>query len=208
MYIYELPISSPITITVKLKGSNQLEWKRTVLKTSIKQKHILVPVLTAKGKVLSFNVPGIQIEITAASDDGPAIFRNCTIRTLVVGGVKYHEIICRTEAYKENRRENDRITLDYDCYIDSKNFQAEGVIRDVSIKGFSVLINADCEPDVKNQVENIICNFRDPLLKRDITFKGKIIRRVKQQANMVLYGCHMEPNLDAAKIVSIRESLK
>ena len=96
MKIFELEVESPITINVKIKNSNQLEWKTKIIKKSVAKKHILIPLLKHNGQILSFQVPGIIIEVTAQSDSGPIIFRNCRIRSLIVGGVKYHEVISMT----------------------------------------------------------------------------------------------------------------
>ena len=65
MKIFELEVESPITINVKIKNSNQLEWKTKIIKKSVAKRHILIPLLKHNGQILSFQVPGIVREVTA-----------------------------------------------------------------------------------------------------------------------------------------------
>ena len=148
MKIFELEVESPITINVKIKNSNQLEWKTKIIKKSVAKKHILIPLLKHNGQILSFQVPGIIIEVTAQSDSGPIIFRNCRIRSLIVGGVKYHEVISMTESTKENRRQADRVYVnEIGTVINNKmKKEMQACIKDLSATGFYYTIHEQTEP--------------------------------------------------------------
>lgn len=206
MNIFELEIGAPITITVKLKTSNQLEWKTKILKTSVAKKHILIPQLKHNGQVLSFNVPGIIIEVTAQSDTGPIIFRNCRIRALVVAGVKYHEIISMTESTKENRRQEDRMYInEMGTVINNKLKQpVQACLKDLSVTGFSYMIQEINEPLPHLQTEVVEFTYRDSVMKQELTLAGKIVRRAKSPDGLIVYGCHMGPNPIVAKCLSKR----
>lgn len=205
MYIYELELNTPITITAKMRGSNQLEWKREVMRTSIKQKHILVPLLTYQKKVVSFNVAGVIIEVTAVGPDGPVVFKNCSVRSLVVSGVRYHEIVCRVESVNGNRRASDRIDMKCPCTIYNQHFRVEGVLKDLGASGFSCVIDGDLEPNMNQQSESITIEYTDTKLKRDIAINGTVVRRVKLKDGSVLYGCTLEMTNDVMAAINTRK---
>ena len=205
MYIYELELNTPITITAKMRGSNQLEWKREVMKTSIKQKHILVPLLTFQRKVVSFNVAGLIIEVTAVGPDGPVVFKNCAVRSLIVSGVKYHEVVCRVESVNGNRRASDRIDMKCPCTFYNENFRVEGVLKDLGASGFSVVVDGGLEPNINQQSENVSIEYMDTKLKRDVTINGTVVRQVKMKDGAVLFGCTLEMTNDVIAAINTRK---
>lgn len=206
MTIYELGVGTPITITVKLKGSNQLEWKTKIIKNSVAKKHILIPLLKHSGKVISFQVNGIIIEVTAIVNNNPIMFRNCRIRQVVIDGVKYHEIISMTESTKENRRENNRIYInEMGTVINNIMKQPmQACIKDLAAAGFSFMIHEEDEPLPHLQTEDVVFTYTDSVLKEEISFSGKVVRRAKSSDGLITFGCHMGTNPQAIKCIAKR----
>lgn len=208
MTIYELGNNTPITINVKLKGSNQLEWKTKVLKTSVAKKHILIPLLKHNGKVISFQVPGIIIEVTANQGEVPVIFKNCRIRQVVIEGIKYHEVISMTVSTKENRRQADRVYInEMGTVINNIMKQPiQACIKDLSAAGFSYMIHEENEPLPHLQTENVVFTYMDSVLKEEISLAGKVVRRAKSADGFITFGCHMGSNPLAIKTITKRNS--
>lgn len=206
MNIYELPVQSPITITVKMKNSNQLEWKTMVSKTSYAKKYILIPQLKHQGKVLSFQVPGIIIEVTGQSETGPIIFKNCHIRSAIVDGIRYHEVSCVFESTKENRRQAERVYInEIGSVINNKMKKPmQACIKDLSATGFSYTIHAQNEPLPHLQTDDIEFTYRDSVLKDEIVIHARVVRRAKSADGFVTYGCHMGPNQKVLKTLALR----
>ena len=206
MKIFELEVESPITINVKIKNSNQLEWKTKIIKKSVAKKHILIPLLKHDGQILSFQVPGIIIEVTAQSGSGPIIFRNCRIRSLIVGGVKYHEVISMTESTKENRRQADRVYVnEIGTVINNKmKKEMQACIKDLSATGFSYTIHEQNEPLPHLQTEIVEFTYEDSVLKEKITLTGKVVRRAKSTDGFVTFGCHMGSNQQVNRCLALR----
>ncbi len=75
MFIYELEKEELVTLTVKMKERDKMEWKCPVLDVSAKGKCILVPPLKYEDKVLTFDKEGVIAEVVAIRDGKPVIFR-------------------------------------------------------------------------------------------------------------------------------------
>lgn len=207
MNIYELPVQLPITITVKMKNSNQLEWKTKVLKTSVAKKHILIPQLKHEGKVLSFNVPGIIIEVTAQIESELVIFKQCRIRAIVSNGAKYHEVISLLESTKENRRKAERAYINEIGSVLNNTLKqpVQACIKDLSATGFSYMIHEQDEPLPHLQTDIVEFTYQDSVIKEEIVIFGKIIRREKAVDGFITYGCgHVGPIQNVLKTLSKR----
>lgn len=207
MYIYELPENTQITITCKMKNSNKLEWKRNVKKTSIKSKCVYIPPILQNEKMLSFNVTGIIIEITALHQKEPIIFKNCSIGSAIINGVKYHSVICPYDSIKENRRTSNRFFINEICDIQYQNTKQsiKGVIKDMSESGFSCMILPKDEPRIDLNDNSIQINYFDNVIQKEINLIGKIVRR-ENVTDGILYGVHTnEYNMDVLRTLKLRE---
>ena len=112
MYIYELEKEEVVTLTIKMKERDKMEWKCPVLDTSVKGKCILVPPLKYEDKVLTFGSEGIIAEVVAVRDGKPVIFKGCHVQYIKFKDQRYHAIIA-----KENGVQG-RVTLQFTVNVD------------------------------------------------------------------------------------------
>ena len=141
MYIYELEKEEVVTLTIKMKERDKMEWKCPVLDTSVKGKCILVPPLKYEDKVLTFGSEGIIAEVVAVRDGKPVIFKGCHVQYIKFKDQKYHAIIAKENGVNLNRRSHFRVPIDEYCYVNHGKATVDAIIKDIGFSGFAFIIS-------------------------------------------------------------------
>lgn len=201
MFIYELEKEELVTLTVKMKERDKMEWKCPVLDVSAKGKCILVPPLKYEDKVLAFDKEGVIAEVVAIRDGKPVIFRGCYVQYIKFRDQKYHAIITRENGVNLNRRSHFRVPIDEYCYVNHGKATVDAYIVDMSSSGFSFIVG---HYDNQN-MEYVQVLYKDTLMDMEISVMGRVVRREDREDGKTLFGCYMIPRPEIDRYITTRQ---
>ena len=201
MYIYELEKEEVVTLTIKMKERDKMEWKCPVLDTSVKGKCILVPPLKYEDKVLTFGSEGIIAEVVAVRDGKPVIFKGCHVQYIKFKDQKYHAIIAKENGVNLNRRSHFRVPIDEYCYVNYGKATIDAYILDMSSTGFSFIVGHYDN----NDMDYVKVIYTDTMMGTDVSVMGHVVRREDREDGKTLFGCYMIPRPDIDKYIMARQ---
>lgn len=201
MYIYDIEKDETVTVIIKMKDRDGMEWRCPVVDVSMKGRCILVPPIKYKDKVLTFGKEGVIVELIAIRDGKPVIFKGCSIQYIKLKDDKYHAIICRERGANLNRRAHYRIPIDEYCYVNNGKATIDAYLLEMSFTGFSFIVG-----HYDNQeMEYVKVTYTDTLLNLDITVMGRVVRKKEREDGKTLFGCYMIPKSDIEKYLTSRQ---
>lgn len=201
MYIFELEKDEVVTLKIKMKERESMEWKCPVIDVSIKGKCILVSPLKYGDKILTFGREGIIAELVAIRDGKPVIFKSCHVQYIKLKNLKCHAIICKEKGVNLNRRSHFRIPIDEYCYVNNGKATIDAYIPEMSVSGFSFIVG-----HYDNQeMDYVKLIYTDTLLEKDISIMGRVVRRSEREDGKTLFGCYMIPRPDIEKYINVRQ---
>lgn len=201
MYIYELEKEEIVTLTIKMKEREKMEWKCPVVDMSVKGRCILVPPLKYDDKILTFGKEGVIAEVVAIRDGKPVIFKGCYVQYIKMKENKYHAIICKENGVNLNRRSHFRVPIDEYCYVNHGKATVDAYIKDMSSTGFSFIVGHYDN----QQMEFVQLLYKDSMIGVDISVMGRVVRREDREDGKTLFGCYMIPRPDIDKYVNERQ---
>ncbi|MCF2642744.1 MAG: PilZ domain-containing protein [Roseburia sp.] len=204
MKLYEIPDSEYITITVKNEENASLEYRVPVL--FCKQEILFVEPIRKNGKMLNFEVPGIQIAITYVPSDGmPLEWRGCTINPFVYEEKPYHIIYCTHEGKHINRRKTYRQYLGYIGTLRiALDHKTVGVtVKDISVTGVSFISVTEFS---KSDIGMFQLNYLDEELEMQVQVSGEVVRIEQLKDTRFIYGCRLiESNMNIGKYIARKQ---
>lgn len=201
MFIHELEKDSIVTVTVKMKEREKMEWKCPIVDVSEKGKCILVPPLKFEDKVLSFGAEGVMAECVAVIDGKPVIFKGCYIQYIKLKENKYHAIITKENGTNLNRRAHFRVPIDEYCYVHNGKATIDAFITDMSSTGFSFNVgHYDGAP-----MEFVKLSYTDKMVDTDVSVMGRVVRQETKEDGRSVFGCYMIPRPDVDKYINERQ---
>lgn len=202
MFIYELEKEEYITLAVKMKDREPMEWKCRVMETSLKGRCALVEPVTFEDKILNFGTEGVIAEAVAIRDGKPVMFKGCAVQYVRTNNARYHAIICKNNGVNLNRRTHFRVAIDEYCYVNHGKATIDAYIRDMSSSGFSFVVG---HYDKDQKMDYVQLIYTDKMLDRDITVTGRVVRLEKYDNGKAVFGCYMIPRPEIDKYLNEKQ---
>lgn len=136
--------------------------------------------------MISFNVPGITLDVSAVQDgEYPYFWRNVHIERRDYDGKPYHFIKADGEGVKFNRRKAFRVFVGESATLNIvPDLNAKAVrVKDISATGIAVLGDAD----LCKRGDMIVVRYTDDVLRSQIDVSARIVRILETEAG-TLYG--------------------
>lgn len=201
MFIYELEKEEVVTLTIKMKEREKLEWKCPVVDVSVKGRCILVPPLKYDDKILTFGKEGIIAEVVAIRDGKPVIFKGCNVQYIKMKDAKYHAIITKENGVNLNRRSHFRVPIDEYCYVNHGKATVDAFILNMCVSGFAFIVGHYDNPNM----DFVQLSYTDKSLGTDVSVMGRVVRREDREDGKTLFGCYMIPRPDIEKYINARQ---
>ncbi len=138
------------------------------------------------GSMISFNVPGITLDVSAVQEgEYPFFWRNVHIERRDYDGKPYHFIKADGEGVKFNRRKAFRVFVGEPATLNKvPELNANSVrVKDISATGVAVLGDAD----LCKRGDMIIVRYSDNVLKSQIDVSARVVRILETEVG-TLYG--------------------
>ncbi|MBO5337369.1 MAG: PilZ domain-containing protein [Lachnospiraceae bacterium] len=201
MRIEELMPNTPITLMVNIDGQ-KLTFESKISEVYPRRHLVLADIIYHNDKIVTFRAKNIIIDVLInTGNEKPEIFKNVTV-TLVKkkDGSLCYNLATIAESKTYNRRQNFR------CYVGiSTSFQCGpnkaahlGVIRDVSVNGFSIVCDEKL-PLEQNQIVHVVLKDYIEETNEKFVFHlyGLIARTQELDNKSILYGCRLNNYLPA-----------
>ena len=204
MKIEELSSGQKVTLIAKI-GAEEVSFESVVQETLPKKHMALIDVIRKNDKILTFHAKNLITDLhIAPSDSAPMVFKNVQITLMKKGEGEYcYAVHTIAEGKVLNRRQAFRchVGLSTSIQCGSNHAVHDGVIKDVSITGFSVVAYNETE-FYENQVIHVLLSDYLEELAENFSFHlyGIIVRKEEIDGGRFLYGCRLNnkvPGIDA-----------
>lgn len=194
MLITDILPENKVVLQVTI-GTNKLEFESVSIgETSVPKKGLLVEAMKHEDKVLGFRTSGITCSVISVNteDKKPYIWRDVTVRTVKGNdGVVYHVLICSQSAVPINRRENYRVWLGLDGFVQLgiNSDPKPVVVKDISATGISFMSHEDI--DVNSGIP-VHLRFIDDVSNLKFDLSGLMVRKEELKDAKKIYGCRLD----------------
>lgn len=209
MNLYDLVRQQEVTLSINM-NQKHLAFETNIQEIFPEKQLLIVDPIYHDGKIITFNIPELTVDIIVyPENEAPQVFKKAKITLTRKPDGSYCYVLSATkESRKHNRREHFRcfVGLPTSVRSETNGIAHEAIIRDVSIRGFSIT----CDKSVKIQEGQYI----DIMLKDYIresaesylfNFHGKVVRAQELDHNKMLYGCRLNKAIDGLESYIIRK---
>lgn len=186
MRLNEVVVGTEVELEVK-SGKN--DWLfQSIVRYEIKGALLLDPVIY-EGKPLNLEAEGITVHIVVKDEDIPIQFRNCVVRNVHLKEQNFLAAACSQEGKRVNRRNAFRIFMGERGVVEliGKNRRLEAVVRDLSMTGFSFVVDVDeWEEDAYLVWLNFLGRYDEKM-----RMQGEVVRKNEGERGRLIVGCQI-----------------
>ncbi len=195
MRIDELSPGLSVTFFVRM-GNEELTLESTIQDVIPQKRLALVDVIHQDDKVITFRGQNIVVDALITFENfKPQIFKNISIALMRKSDNSLcYAFTCATESKDYNRRENFRCFVDIPTTMRSEAGGAvhDITIRDVSISGFSIILDEDLNLEMGQQIHVLLTDYIKEVAENfSFHMFGIVVRRQELENGRVLYGCQL-----------------
>ncbi len=214
MHITEIPIDTEIKVRVSLDNDpvNSLEF-RTTVEEMYGESLLVTAIVNSEDKPISLSSDRIRVQVEHIDASGeipvPIIWESVTIKYILKGRNRYHQIIQHSDGKTVNRRNAFRLSVGEKAILQfnvSKE-SIEVILKDISSTGFGFVTERDIDIRVTK-----MCMLKATIDDKKITLNGTIVRKQEvPESERFIYGCQLgkySPELDKLIMSVQREKLQ
>lgn len=196
MYINEIPVHTDIIIKAKLNNNETTFITNVVdiddkiieiLERKLKSKVLIVKLVELDGKVVSFDVKTVKLEIEASVYDKCYIWKRLNITNLELGKYGKCTVIISNETVNYvNRRNNFRVSVGLRSITMIGLKRVDSTVKDISNKGIGLIV----DKEVGGTVGDVLrVSFDDAKRKASFNVECTIARIQEINDRKQLFGC-------------------
>lgn len=186
MWLREVVIGTEVDLEVK---SEKCDWLfQSTVRQEIKGALLLDPVIY-EDKMLNLSADGISVNVIVKDEDIPIQFRNCVVRNIRLQDGNFLAVACSQEGKRVNRRNAFRIFMGERGTVEliGKNRRLDAVVRDLSMTGFSFVVDVyDWEDDTSLVWLNFTGRYDEKM-----RMQGEVIRKSEGERGRLIVGCQI-----------------
>lgn len=207
MKLSEFERGSKITIS-SVKSQKHYEFETEII--GIKEGMTVAKPVIVNGRMIRLSDSDITNAVTVNAGSKVYAYRNVKIVEAKISPKGKQFVICidsNEDVEAENRRDFFRVYLGVEGTMQKSAARKaqEVVIKDISANGVGVI----CPKTPRLSVgTNVFVTFVDELTSEEFQLECKIVRCVKHNEEMVLYGCQLPEENDAMeKLVALKQRI-
>lgn len=186
MKLSEVKIGTEVDLEVK---SAKGEWLfQSTVRQEFKGALLMDPVIY-EDKVLNLAAEGIAVNVVVKDEDIPIQFNNCAVKNIRLKDQSFLVAACSQEGKRVNRRNAFRIFVGERGIVElvGKNRRLEAVVRDLSMTGFSFVVDVN---EWEDDTTLVWLNFTGRYDEK-MRMQGSVIRKSEGEGGRLIVGCQI-----------------
>lgn len=187
MWLSELVADTEVDLEIK-GGKN--EWIfQSVVRYEVKGVLLMDPVIY-EDKLLDLSAESMSVAVVVkGEEDIPVQFKNCSVKNVRLKGENYLAVACSQEGKRVNRRSAFRIFVGERGNVEliGAGGRLEAVVRDLSMTGFSFVVDVD---EWKDEVSMVWLNFSGRYGEK-MRLQGSVVRKDEGERGRLIVGCQI-----------------
>lgn len=199
MKLTELPVDTPISFILHI-GDREVPFESKITEVNLKRGKVYAEAVIQEGRVVTFKgIPGIYLDMYASFvDEKPILFPKISVIPMKNADNTFcYELVASEDGKPHNRRAAFRCFVGADAAIAPGVGMntVNGVIRDVSTTGFSVVLPNQVSINKGQVVYSVLEDLIGDTDKYSFSLYGVVVRVQPLETGRTVYGCKLNKPL-------------